>query len=95
MMMSRRYAQLASGRDVMRQTMDGTPIPLELLEAYGRAEITRREIATPVGHEVSSGALVGHLYAERLPLPRVLSGPSSPGVQLIRQLAARQAVHGG
>lgn len=64
-------------------------IEKDLLEAYSRGEITRREIAERTGREVSFGTLLGQLHARRLPLPRVPSDPHSPGVQLIRRLAAR------
>jgi hypothetical protein len=66
-------------------------IDKELLDAYSRGEITRREIAERTGQEVSFGTLLGQLHAHGLPLPRVPSDPRSPGVQLIRRLAARGA----
>jgi len=64
-------------------------IPTELLAAYSRAEITRREIQDRLGETVSFGELLGQLHAHNLPLPRVPSDPQSPGRRLIRELAER------
>lgn len=67
--------------------MDDQAIPSELLQAYSRAELTRREIASQLGRDVSFGALLGQLQEHSLPLPRVPSDQNSPGVKLIRELA--------
>jgi hypothetical protein len=66
-----------------------TPIPLDLLEAYSRGEITRREIEDRTGQVVGFGALLTGLHEHHLPLSRVPVDPNSPGVQLIRQLVGR------
>jgi hypothetical protein len=64
-------------------------IDRSLLEAYSRAEISRREISDRMGEEVSFGDLLAALHAERLPLPRFPAHPDSPGVKLIKRLAER------
>jgi len=66
-----------------------TPIPKDLLEAYSRGEITRREIEDRTSEVIGFGALLMALHGHHLPLPRVPVDPNSPGVQLIRQLVER------
>jgi hypothetical protein len=70
-----------------------TKIDRPLLEAYSRAEISRRDISDRLGAEVKFGDLLAALHAEKLPLPRFPAHPDSPGVKLIRRLAER-AAHG-
>jgi hypothetical protein len=60
-----------------------------LLEAYSRAEISRREIGERMEVEVSD--LLAALHAEGLPLPRFPPNPDSPRVKLIKRLAERAA----
>ena len=60
-----------------------------LLEAYSRAEISRREISERTDAKVSFGDLLAALHAEGLPLPRFPAHPDSPGVKLIKRLAER------
>jgi hypothetical protein len=69
-------------------------IETSLLEAYSRAEITRREIEERTGQVVSFGALLRSLHDHGLPLPRFPTDPQSPGVLLIKRLA-EQATHAG
>jgi hypothetical protein len=64
-------------------------IPIDLLRAYSRGEITRREIGARLGEEVGFGPLLAQLHAHDLPLPRIPSDPGSAGVQLVRRLAER------
>lgn len=66
-----------------------TKIPMFLLEAYSRGEITRREIGDRLGEEISFGDLLIALHEHKLPLPRFPAHPNSPGVQLIKRLAER------
>jgi hypothetical protein len=68
-----------------------TKIDRPLLEAYSRAEISRRDISDRLGAEVKFGDLLAALHAEKLPLPRFPAHPDSPGVKLIRRLAERAA----
>jgi hypothetical protein len=68
-----------------------TKIDCPLLEAYSRAEISRRDISDRLGAEVKFGDLLAALHAEKLPLPRFPAHPDSPGVKLIRRLAERAA----
>jgi hypothetical protein len=70
------------------------PIPKDMLEAYSRGEITRREIEDRTGQVIGFGTLLMGLHEHHLRLPRVPSDPNSPGVQLIRQLVER-AQRGG
>jgi hypothetical protein len=74
----------------MERIMD-VVITRDLLEAYSRAEISRRDIAERLQAEVSFGALFSALLDNGLPLPRFPTHPDSPGVQLIKSLAARGA----
>ncbi len=62
-------------------------ISKDLLAAYSRAEITRKEIEERIGAPVSFGALLGQLHRSGLPFPRIKSDPQSPGIQLIQRLA--------
>ena len=64
-------------------------IDLELLTAYSRGEITRRDIEARVGEAVGFGPLLMQLHAHGLKLPRFPSDRSSPGFQLLRRLAER------
>ena len=64
-------------------------IPRELLEAYSRGEVSRREIVERLREPVSFGQLLMQLHEHRLPLPRFPSNPQSVGVQLIKRLAER------
>jgi len=64
-------------------------IPLDLLGAYSRGEISRREIGDRLNIELSFGELFSALLDRGLPLPRFPTHPDSPGVQLIKRLAAR------
>lgn len=64
-------------------------LPSDLLEAYSRGEISRREIGERQKAEISFGDLFGALLEHGLPLPRFPGHPDSPGVQLIKQLASR------
>jgi hypothetical protein len=66
-----------------------TKIDRSLLEAYSRAEISRRDISDRTGVEVKFGDLLAALHAEGLPLPRFPTHPDSPGVKLIKRLAER------
>jgi hypothetical protein len=66
-------------------------IDRSLLEAYSRAEISRREISDRLDAKVGFGDLLAALHAEGLPLPRFPSNRNSPGVQLIKRLAERAA----
>ncbi len=70
-------------------------IEKRLLEAYSRAEITRRELEARTGQDISFGALLGQLHKHGLPLPRVPSDKQSPGVLLIKQLAERAGSRAG
>ncbi len=63
----------------------------DLLEAYSRGEISRREIGERQNAEISFGDLFSALLDRGLPLPRFPGHPDSPGVQLIKQLAQRAA----
>ena len=65
------------------------PIPKDLLEAYSRGEITRREIQDRTDQVIGFGALLMALHEHHLQLPRVPVDMNSPGVQLIRQLVER------
>jgi hypothetical protein len=60
-----------------------------LLEAYSRAEISRRDISDRLDLEIGFGDLLAALHAEGLPLPRFPAHPDSPGVKLIKRLAER------
>jgi len=60
-----------------------------IFQAYSRAEISRAEVARRIGRDISFGELLANLREQKLPLPRYPSDPSSIGVQLIRDLAAR------
>jgi len=60
-----------------------------LLEAYSRGEISRREIGERQKEDVNFGDLFSALLERGLPLPRFPGHPDSPGVQLIKQLAQR------
>jgi len=73
---------------MIEQTMDAT-ISLALLEAYSRGEISRREISDQLNTEVKFGDLFSALLDAGLPLPRFPAHPGSPGVEIIRRLAAR------
>jgi hypothetical protein len=64
-------------------------IPITLLEAFSRGEITRKDIEDQTGDYLSFGMLLAQLHRHHLPLPRVRSDPQSPGVQLIRRLTER------
>ena len=64
-------------------------ISLDLLDAYSRGEISRRDIGERLKTELSFGDLFGALLEHKLPLPRFPAHPGSPGVELIRRLAAR------
>jgi hypothetical protein len=64
-------------------------IDRSLLEAYSRAEISRRDISDRMNVEVKFGDLLAALHAEGLPLPRFPAHPDSPGVKLIKRLAER------
>lgn len=64
-------------------------IPKDLVEAYSRAEISRRDIADRLDRHVGFGELLGSLHELGLPLPRFPSDRNSPGVQLIKRLAER------
>ena len=61
----------------------------DLLEAYSRGEISRREIGERQKEEISFGDLFSALLDHGLPLPRFPGHPDSPGVQLIKQLSQR------
>lgn len=74
---------------MVRDRFMDTVIPLDLLEAYSRAELSRREIGDRLQVEVSFGDLFAALLDRGLPLPRYPSHPGSLGVELIRRLAAR------
>jgi len=65
------------------------PIAPDLLEAYSRGEISRRAIGDRLKIELSFGDLFSALLEHGLPLPRFPAHPGSPGVQLIKRLAAR------
>ncbi len=70
-------------------------ISTELLEAYSRGEIGRREIAERQQAEISFGDLFAALLEHGLPLPRFPGHPGSHGVQLIKKLAQRAPHVGG
>lgn len=65
------------------------PVPRELVEAWSRAEITRREIGERLGREVRFGELLAAIHELGLPLPRVESDPNSPGRRLLAEVLAR------
>jgi hypothetical protein len=67
-------------------------IDRSLLEAYSRAEISRRDISERMDAEVGFGDLLAALHAVGLPLPRFPAHPDSPGVKLIKRLAERRPV---
>lgn len=71
------------------------PIDPELVRAYSRGELTRREVEDRSGQIVSFGRMLGLLHEHGLPLPRIPSDPNSPGVQLIKRLAEKAASRGG
>jgi hypothetical protein len=64
-------------------------IRTELLEAYSRGEIVRREIGEQQQAGIGFGDLFAALLEHGLPLPRFPGHPESPGVQLIKKLAQR------
>ena len=66
-----------------------TALTQDLLEAYSRGEISRREIGERQKEEISFGDLFSALLDHGLPLPRFPGHPDSPGVQLIKQLSQR------
>jgi hypothetical protein len=66
-------------------------IPLDLLAAYSRAEITRRELAERIGEPVGFGRLPSALHHAGLPVPRIPSIPDAPGVRIVHDLT-RQAM---
>lgn len=70
-------------------------IPIELLAAYSRADLTRREIAERMGEPVGFGRLLGELHRAGLPLPRIASDPEAPGVQIVRDVTARAMARAG
>ena len=59
-------------------------IPREMLEAYSRAEMTRREIENTLDEPVGFGVLLRHLREAGLPLPNIPSDPDK--VRLMREL---------
>jgi hypothetical protein len=65
------------------------PISKDLLEAYSRGEITRRDIEARVDKAVNFGQLLMQLHEHNLPWPRFPSDRQSVGVQLIKRLAER------
>ncbi len=67
------------------------PLSRDLVEAWSRGEITRREIADRLDMQVGFGALLLAVHEHRLTLPRVPADPQSPGVRLVRALAERVA----
>jgi hypothetical protein len=50
-------------------------IPITLLEAFSRGEITRKDIEDQTGEAVSFAALLAQLHRHHLPLPRLRSHP--------------------
>jgi hypothetical protein len=72
-----------------------TAITPDLLEAYSRGEISRRDIGERLGEDVSFGDLFSALLDRDLPLPRFPAHRESQGVQLIKRLAARGLNAGG
>jgi hypothetical protein len=66
-------------------------IDRSLLEAYGRGEISRREISDRMQMEVGFGDLLAAFHANGLPLPRFPSHSDSVGVKLIKRVAERAA----
>ena len=61
-----------------------------LFEAYSRGELSRAELGRRMGREQSFGELVLELRRRKLNLPRFQVDPTSPGSQIVRQLAARR-----
>jgi hypothetical protein len=53
-------------------------IPVTLLEAFSRGEISRKDIEEQTGEYLSFGMLLVQLHRHHLPLPRVRSNPQSP-----------------
>jgi hypothetical protein len=64
-------------------------VDLDLLEAYSRGEISRRDIGDRRQADISFGDLFAALLEHGLPLPRFPGHPDWPGVQLIKELAQR------
>jgi hypothetical protein len=62
-------------------------IPITLLEAFSRGEISRKDIEDQTGEYLGFGMLLAQLHRYRLPLPRIPSDPQS--VQLIKRLTER------
>ena len=69
-------------------------IPKELLEAYSRGELTRRELTDRLGEPIGFGPLLGELHRYGMSLPRTPTDPHSPGAVLVRDLAARGRLAG-
>jgi len=61
-------------------------IPITLLEAFSRGEISRKDIEDQTGECLNFSMLLAQLHRHHLPLPRIPSDPRSPGVQLIKRL---------
>lgn len=64
-------------------------IPREMLEAYSRAEMTRKEIENTLDEPVGFGVLLRHLREAGLPLPNIPSDPEK--VRIVRELMEQAA----
>jgi hypothetical protein len=64
-------------------------IPLDLLKAYSRCEISRRDISRVLDEDIGFGDVLAGLHAHGLKLPRYPAHPGSAGVELVRRLAER------
>lgn len=70
-------------------------IDRDLLEAYSRGEMTRREIEERAGQALGFGRLLSLLHEHGLSLPRIPSDRQSPGLRLVKQLAERARQRAG
>lgn len=70
-------------------------IPPDLLRAYSKGQLTRRELAERIGEPLTFGQVLQELQETGLPLPRIPSDPRSAGVQVVRELTIQAMKRAG